>query len=167
PATLRQRSPVPEIGGRLELSDNEESVAGADSSAQTDSYAPAAIETGFALPVEMIAEICSNETMPGIEGYELTFGSEHEGWLAAKLTVATIDEDIALQLKGDLAHRALILHVEADTTPSVAYAWRLEKSGLLAQAASVWMALQAEGMDAAKVALHLKRIKGKLLTEQN
>ncbi|MBU1105914.1 MAG: hypothetical protein KKB51_04525 [Candidatus Riflebacteria bacterium] len=141
----------------------------ADEFGAEERSAPTTIKTGFvlpfALPFEMISEICTNEAVPSIDDYKVSFSEDHEGWLNIKLDVDTIEQNITLKLLGNKGYRALTLYIEAGVQPSVALAWRLEKSGLLAQAASVWMALEAEGMDAKKVDLHLKRIKGKLLAK--
>ncbi|PKL42639.1 MAG: hypothetical protein CVV41_13910 [Candidatus Riflebacteria bacterium HGW-Riflebacteria-1] len=122
-------------------------------------------ETGFALPEEMLAAVRSTNENLSVDGYEIKLNTDYEGWVNFRFVAQVTDKDFALLLKGDKARRTIAMHVEKDSKASIALAWRLEKSGLLAQAASEWLQLQAAGMDEAKVALHLKRIRNKMLAE--
>ncbi|HAE40006.1 MAG TPA: hypothetical protein DCG57_15455 [Candidatus Riflebacteria bacterium] len=122
-------------------------------------------ETGFALPEEMLAAVRSTNENLSVDGYEIKLSTDYEGWVNFRFVAQVTDKDFALLLKGDKAKRTITMHVEKDSKASIALAWRLEKSGLLAQAASEWLQLQAAGMDDAKVALHLKRIRNKMLAE--
>lgn len=123
------------------------------------------IETGFALPEEMLVEVRSNNEQLSVARYAIKISTDYEGWVNIRFVAQLTDKDFELLLKGDKGHRTITMHVEKDSRPSIAQAWRLEKSGLLAQAASEWLQLHANGMEAAKVALHLKRIRSKLLEE--
>lgn len=122
-------------------------------------------ETGFALPEEMLAEVRSANEQLSVASYAIKISSDYEGWVNIRFVAQVTDKDFELLLKGDKGSRTITMHVEKASRPSIALAWRLEKSGLLAQAASEWLQLQAGGMEATKVALHLKRIRSKLLEE--
>ncbi|OGK12719.1 MAG: hypothetical protein A2W80_18120 [Candidatus Riflebacteria bacterium GWC2_50_8] len=168
-------SPQPEAA---KLEESSDAAAGASGLAPQTSLAASAvetdakkkdkssiIETGFALPEEMLAEVRSANEQLSVASYTIKVITDHEGWVNIRFVAQVMDKDFELLLKGDKGRRTVTMHVERDSRPSIALAWRLEKSGLLAQAASEWLQLQAGGMDAAKVALHLKRIRGKLLAE--
>lgn len=120
----------------------------------------------FALPIEMVEAMSSKSERLHVKDCQLDIATNHEGWVEFSMAAPELDQDFAFKLVGDKGTRRLVLHVESSTQPSAHLAWRLEKSGLLAQAAAVWLELQNQGVEATKVTPHLERIKARLLARQ-
>jgi len=124
------------------------------------------VEACFALPREILTKVSPQDAGLEVEDYDINIVDTFGGWVDFNFKTSLIEKNVDLKIKGSSGILPITLHVE-DATPSVAYAWRLEKSGLLAQAASIWLKLQAGGMAESRVAPHLKRIREKLLLSQN
>ncbi len=124
------------------------------------------VEACFALPREILNAVSPVDASLEIDDYEIKLVDSFGGWVDFSFNTSLIDKNFNLQISGSNGSLPITLHIE-ETPPSVTYAWRLEKSGLLAQAASIWLKLQAGGMTETKVAPHLKRIREKLLQSQN
>lgn len=124
------------------------------------------VEACFALPKEILTKVAPEDAGLEVADYEIKMVDTFGGWVDFNFKTPVVEKNFNLNIKGSSGILPITLHVE-DAMPSVAYAWRLEKSGLLAQAASIWLKLQAGGMAETRVAPHLKRIREKLLQSQN
>jgi hypothetical protein len=124
------------------------------------------VEACFALPKEILTKVSPQDTGLEVEDYDIKVVDSFGGWVDFNFKTPVVEKNFNLNIKGSSGILPITLHVE-DATPSVAYAWRLEKSGLLAQAASIWLKLQAGGMAETRVAPHLKRLREKLLLPQS
>ena len=124
------------------------------------------VDACFALPREVFDMVYPADASLDVANYEINVLDEFGGWIDFNFKTQIVDKDFSLNIRGSKGTLPITLHVEA-AAPSVVYAWRLEKSGLLAQAASIWLKLQDGGMTETKVAPHLKRIRAKLLHSQN
>ncbi len=118
----------------------------------------------LALPAEVFAKICSDETSFKVTGENVTGSRINfavEGWIEAEVDSSAATSGTLL-LNGNLA--SISVEICAPVTGStIIEAWKLEKTGHLYQAAAMWIALQKKGLPAAKVAPHLKRLKAAIL----
>ncbi|PKL44970.1 MAG: hypothetical protein CVV42_18945 [Candidatus Riflebacteria bacterium HGW-Riflebacteria-2] len=124
------------------------------------------IDACFALPREILAKVYPADESLEVDNYDIKVVEAFGGWVDFNFKTPLIDRNFNLNISGSGGTLPITLHIE-HAAPSVAYAWRLEKSGLLAQAASIWLKLQTQGMAEKKVAPHLKRIREQLVKSQN
>lgn len=155
----RQQTPgITDISrGQKSIIDEDDSMLDSESDEQKKELTAA-----FALPRAIFDKVCSSEQGLQVEGYDIRYVEAHGGWVDIHCIAPIAGKNFDLNITGDKGYVPVTLHVEVDETPSIALAWRLEESGLLAQAASMWLSMEAAGMDSKKIAVHLKRIKDKL-----
>lgn len=174
PKTVDFRLPAtPSPSEQLDLATDNESKVDLEEKAKSEygkkresPQTIAMVEACFALPREILDQVYPADASLDVKDYEIDVVADFGGWINFNFQTNMVDCDFNLKIRGKSGVLPITLHVE-NAAPSVAYAWRLEKSGLLAQAASIWLKLQAEGMSEKKVAPHLKRIREKLLQPQN
>jgi len=174
PTTVNVRMPAtPTPSEELDVTTDHESKVDLEETAESDAAKKrempqtiAMVEASFALPREILAKVYPADANLDVENYEIDVVADFGGWVNFNFQTNMVERDFNLKIRGKSGVLPITLHVE-NAAPSVVYAWRLEKSGLLAQAASIWLKLQAEGMSEKKVAPHLKRIREKLLQPQN
>lgn len=174
PKTVDFRMPAtPSPSEHLDLATDNESQVDLEEKAKSEygkklesPQTIAMVEACFALPREILDQVYPVDASLDVEDYEINVVADFGGWINFNFQTNMVDCDFNLKIRGKSGVLPITLHVE-NAAPSVAYAWRLEKSGLLAQAASIWLKLQGEGMSEKKVAPHLKRIREKMLQPQN
>ena len=121
----------------------------------------------FAMPTEVFSGICDAESRFVVSGAgvrSFSLGSTVDGWCEFSVDY-TGAATSTVNLSGNLASMTVAMLVTAED--SIVAAWKLEKSGYLYQAAAMWLNMQKKGLSAAKVALHLKRIKAAILAPKN
>lgn len=143
--------------------DEPSAEAGAQAGASPVAVDEPLADMTLALPSEVFARICSDESSFSVAGEKLT-GSRikyaSEGWVEIDIFC---EEGFSgnMSLNGNVA--SMTIEAFAPAIASVAAAWRLEKHGHLYQAAAMWLTLQKDGLPEKKVAPHLKRIKAAIL----
>ncbi|HPT44323.1 MAG TPA: hypothetical protein PLM07_00320 [Candidatus Rifleibacterium sp.] len=129
--------------------------------------APAVAPLCFAMPTEVFTGICDAESSFDVSGAgvsSFSLGSPVDGWCEFSVDY-TGAATSTFNLGGNLASMTVAVVVTAED--SIVAAWKLEKSGYLYQAAAMWLNMQKNGLPAARVSLHLKRIKAAMLAPKN
>lgn len=139
-------------------------ISGFAADAETDVAGPQAPSVTLAMPAEIFAKICTDETSFKVSGDKvadkaLDFPIEH--WVSIKLLYGTEGYDNAIVLNGNVGSMSIEI---ADPVPAtIVAAWKLEKSGRLYQAAALWLELLQTGMPVKNITPHLNRIKAQIL----
>ncbi|NCB39494.1 MAG: hypothetical protein EOM80_12080 [Erysipelotrichia bacterium] len=132
---------------------------GEESAAVEAPKALAAPSITLALPTEIFAEICSDETSLVATGTDVTASKlafALEGWVEVEVAFGK-DIGKSVVLQGNVG--SMTFDIAEVAAPSIAEAWKLEKRGFVHQAAAMWLKLPETSISQKKSAIHLNRLK--------
>lgn len=118
----------------------------------------------LAMPAEIFAKICSDESTLKVAGEKLAdkvINFPLDQWVAVELIYGTEGYDKSVELSGNVG--SMSIEICAPVKATIVEAWKLEKAGMMYQAAAAWLELHRSGLPAEKIAPHLERIKAKML----